>query len=136
MSTPKLFQPIQIGNIQLAHRVVFAPVTRFRADENHTPLPHVEDYYEQRASTPGSFLVSEATLIAERAAKHAPGIWSDEHIAAWKRGLCSVAATIRVTYLFFVTKIMDKVHAKESFMYLQLWAPGRVGSNFPDPADV
>ncbi|KAJ7871129.1 NADH oxidase family-domain-containing protein [Mycena olivaceomarginata] len=85
MSTPKLFQPIQIGNIQLAHRVVFAPVTRFRADENHTSLPHVEDYYEQRASTPGSFLVSEATLIAERAAKHAPGIWSDEHIAAWKR---------------------------------------------------
>jgi hypothetical protein len=33
-------------------------------------------------------------------------------------------------------KITDKVHAKGSFMHFQLWAPGRVGSNFPDPADA
>jgi NADPH2 dehydrogenase len=87
MSTTKLFQPIRVGDIQLNHRVVFAPTTRFRADDDHTPLPHVAEYYEQRASTAGSLIISEATLIALRAgaAKHAPGIWSDDQIAAWKK---------------------------------------------------
>ncbi|KAJ6601062.1 hypothetical protein DFH09DRAFT_1020324 [Mycena vulgaris] len=108
MSGPKLFQPTQVGDIQLSHHVVFAPTTRFRADANHAPLPHVAEYYEQRASTPGSLLISEATLIAARAGgyKHAPGIWSDAQIAAWKI-------------------ITDRVHAKGSYIYLQLWALGR-----------
>ncbi|KAJ7146456.1 hypothetical protein C8R44DRAFT_837130 [Mycena epipterygia] len=109
MSSPKLFQPTQLGDIELSHRVVFAPTTRFRADANHVPLPHVAEYYEQRASTSGSLLISEATFIAPRAGgyKHAPGIWSDEQISAWK-------------------KVTDRVHAKGSYMYLQLWAMGRV----------
>ncbi|KAJ6617435.1 putative NADPH2 dehydrogenase chain OYE2 [Mycena sp. CBHHK59/15] len=111
MSSPKLFQPIQVGDVELKHRVVFAPTTRFRADANHAPLPHVAEYYEQRASTPGSLLISEATFIAPRAGgyKNAPGIWSVEQISAWK-------------------KITDRVHAKGSFMYLQLWALGRAAS--------
>ncbi|KAJ6520563.1 hypothetical protein C8R45DRAFT_64209 [Mycena sanguinolenta] len=108
MSSSKLFQPTTVGDIALNHRVVFAPTTRFRADAGHAPLPHVADYYEQRASTSGSLLISEATLIAPRAGgyKHAPGIWSDEQISAWKT-------------------VTDKVHAKGSYMYLQLWALGR-----------
>ncbi|KAJ7146477.1 hypothetical protein C8R44DRAFT_600641 [Mycena epipterygia] len=108
MSSPKLFQPTRLGDIELNHRVVFAPTTRFRADANHVLLAHVAEYYEQRASTSGSLLISEATFIAPRAGgyKHAPGIWSDEQISAWK-------------------KVTDRVHAKGSYMYLQLWAMGR-----------
>ncbi|KAJ7146452.1 FMN-linked oxidoreductase [Mycena epipterygia] len=108
MSSPKLFQPTQLGDIELSHRVVFAPTTRFRADANHAPLPHVAEYYEQRANMSGSLLISEATFIAPRAGgyKHAPGIWSEEQISAWK-------------------KVTDRVHAKGSYMYLQLWAMGR-----------
>ncbi|KAJ7248482.1 hypothetical protein C8J57DRAFT_1240402 [Mycena rebaudengoi] len=111
MSSPKLFQPIQVGDIQLNHRIVFAPTTRFRTDASHVPLSHVADYYEQRASTPGSLLISEATFIAARAGgmTNAPGIWSDEQISAWK-------------------KITDRVHAQGSFMYLQLWALGRAAA--------
>ncbi|KAJ6601074.1 NADH:flavin oxidoreductase/NADH oxidase [Mycena vulgaris] len=110
MSSPKLFQPTQIGDIELSHRVVFAPATRFRADANHTPLPHVAEYYEQRASTPGSFLISEATIIAARAGGYTngPGIWSDAQISAWKA-------------------VADRVYAKGSYMYLQLYALGRAG---------
>ena len=67
MSSSQLFQSIRVGDVDLAHRVVFAPTTRFRADANHVPLPHVAEYYEQRASTPGSLLISEATFIALRA---------------------------------------------------------------------
>ncbi|KAJ7857041.1 hypothetical protein B0H13DRAFT_2077808 [Mycena leptocephala] len=108
MSSAKLFHPTRVGDIELNHRVVFAPTTRFRADAGHVPFPHVAEYYEQRASTSGSLLISEATLIASRAGghKHAPGIWSDEQISAWK-------------------SITDRVHAKGSYMYLQLWALGR-----------
>ncbi|KAJ6508828.1 hypothetical protein C8R45DRAFT_968895 [Mycena sanguinolenta] len=108
MSSSKLFQPTTVGDIELNHRVVFAPTTRFRADAGHAPLPHVAEYYEQRASTSGSLLISEATFIAPRAGgyKHAPGIWSDEQISAWKA-------------------VTNRVHAKGSYMYLQLWALGR-----------
>ncbi|KAJ7511743.1 hypothetical protein B0H11DRAFT_1952865 [Mycena galericulata] len=108
MSSPKLFQSTRVGDMGLGHRIVFAPTTRFRADANHAPLPHVAEYYGQRASTPGSLLISEATFIAPRAGgyKHAPGIWSEEQIAAWR-------------------KVTDAVHAKGSYLYLQLWALGR-----------
>ncbi|KAJ6581848.1 FMN-linked oxidoreductase [Mycena capillaripes] len=108
MSIPKLFQPALVGDIELKHRIVFAPSTRFRADKNHVQLPHVAEYYAQRASTPGTLLISEATFIAPRAGgyAHVPGIWSDDQIVAWK-------------------KVTDAVHAKGSYMYLQLWALGR-----------
>ncbi|KAJ7447179.1 NADH:flavin oxidoreductase/NADH oxidase [Mycena latifolia] len=111
MSIPKLFEPTQVGDMQLSHRVVFAPTTRFRADTNHVPLPHVAEYYEQRSSTSGSLLISEAAFIAPRAGgyKHAPGIWSDAQISAWRT-------------------ITDRVHAKGSYIYLQLFAMGRAGT--------
>lgn len=95
----------------LQHRVVMAPLTRFRADAQHVPLPHITDYYAQRASVPGTLLITEGTFIAQRAGGYAnvPGIWSDAQIAAWKN-------------------ITDAVHAKKSFIYLQLWALGRTAT--------
>ncbi|KAJ7097540.1 hypothetical protein C8R44DRAFT_811591 [Mycena epipterygia] len=108
MTPSKLFQPIQLGDVLLKHRIAMAPLTRFRADGQHVPLPHVQEYYEQRASVPGTLLITEATYIAARAGglDHVPGIWSEEQIAAWKQ-------------------ITNAVHAKGSFIYLQLWALGR-----------
>jgi NADPH2 dehydrogenase len=66
------------------------------------------EYYAQRASFPGTLLVSEATPIAPQAGGYSniPGIWNDKQIAGWK-------------------KVVDAVHAKGSFIYLQLWAMGR-----------
>ena len=92
-ATPALFQPAQVGNMLLQHRVVMAPLTRFRATADHVPPPIVAEYYAQRASIPGTFLVSEATLIKHEAGgyAHVPGIWSDEQIAAWKEvGICFI----------------------------------------------
>lgn len=88
----KLFEPIKVGNIALQHRVVLAPLTRCKADEAHVPyLPLVAEYYGQRASRPGSLLITEATSIAARAGgyAHVPGIWSPEQIAAWK-SVCGI----------------------------------------------
>jgi len=106
--TPKLFQPIKVGRMNLQHRVVMAPLTRFRADSNHVHTDLAVEYYRQRASTPGTLLITEATFITPRAGgyTHVPGIYSKEQIAAWKR-------------------ITEAVHAKGSYIFMQLWALGR-----------
>ncbi|KAL0062737.1 hypothetical protein AAF712_010359 [Marasmius tenuissimus] len=75
-TTPKLFTPIQIGFMDLQHRVVHAPTSRYRADTNSVPLtPIVGKYYEQRARVPGTLLISEGTLIS-REAGGAPNIYA------------------------------------------------------------
>jgi NADPH2 dehydrogenase len=86
-SLPKLFQPANLGALQLKHRIVLAPLTRYRSSLEHVPtLPLMKEYYTQRASTPGTLLFTEATFIAARAGGYpnVPGIWSDEQIAAWR----------------------------------------------------
>jgi NADPH2 dehydrogenase len=89
MSSPTstLFAPLKVGTVELQHRVVLAPLTRYKADDAHVPyLPLVADYYSQRARKPGTLLITEATFIAARAGgyAHIPGIWSAEQIKAWK----------------------------------------------------
>ena len=88
--SPKLFQQINVGRMTLHHRVVLAPLTRFRIDAEHIPLlPIVSEYYAQRGSSPGTLLIAEAMLVAPQAGGHNrfPGIWSDAQIAAWKKVL-------------------------------------------------
>ncbi|KAH9945535.1 hypothetical protein B0H21DRAFT_433075 [Amylocystis lapponica] len=111
MSSPKVFQPIKVGTVDLAHRVVLAPLTRYRADRAHVHSELAIEYYAQRASTPGTLLISEAVLISPQAGGYAyvPGIWNDAQIAAWKR-------------------ITDAVHAKGSYIYMQLIAVGRAAN--------
>ncbi|KAE8159550.1 hypothetical protein BDV40DRAFT_234520 [Aspergillus tamarii] len=115
MTTSKLFTPLQVGRMQLAHRITMAPLTRFRNDDDHVPLPIVKEHYEQRGSVPGTLLITEATLISPRAGgfSNVPGIWSEAQIAAWRT-------------------VTDAVHAKGSYIFMQLWALGRVA----DPTDL
>jgi len=85
-STSALFRPLPVGAINVGHRVVMAPLTRFRANKDHVHGELAETYYTQRASVPGTLLVTEATPIAPQAGGYAnvPGIWSDAQIAGWK----------------------------------------------------
>lgn len=108
MADSRLFSPMRIGQCQLQHRIVMAPLTRFRASDSHIPLPFVKDYYAQRASVPGTLLITEATFISPRASGYpnVPGIWNSDQVKAWKE----------------VTKA---VHQKGSYIFLQLWALGR-----------
>ncbi|KAJ5341020.1 Aldolase-type TIM barrel [Penicillium brevicompactum] len=107
----KLFTPLRVGRVDLSNRIAMAPMTRFRADDNHVPLPFVKEYYAQRASVPGTLLITEATFISARAGGYpnVPGIYNDAQIAAWK-------------------EVTDAVHAKGSHIYVQLWALGRVAN--------
>jgi hypothetical protein len=84
-SIPKLFQPIRVGTADLQHRVVMAPMARFRADAQHVHGPLALEYYKQRTSVPGTLAITEGTIIAAQAGgyRNVPGIWSDEQISGW-----------------------------------------------------
>ncbi|KAG2346469.1 FMN-linked oxidoreductase [Suillus weaverae] len=109
--TPTLFTPIKVGHMSISHRIVLAPLTRVRAYPTHVPGPHAATYYAQRASVPGTLLVSEATFISQAAGggDFVPGIYTQEHVEGWKR-------------------VTDAVHEKGSFIFCQLWAPGRAAA--------
>lgn len=111
-SQTKLFQPIKVGDVELKHRIVLAPLTRGRGTEEHVPLiPIVKKYYADRASVPGTLLISEGIHIAMKAGglPFVPGIWSEEQAVAWK-------------------EINDAVHAKGSFIFAQLYGFGRAAT--------
>ncbi|KAG1819035.1 uncharacterized protein BJ212DRAFT_1495228 [Suillus subaureus] len=80
MMTPTLFTPIQVGSMRISHRIVLAPLTRLRAYPTHVPGPHTATYYAQRASVPGTLLISEATSISQAAGgrEFVPGIYTQE----------------------------------------------------------
>jgi NADPH2 dehydrogenase len=112
MVESRLFKPLKLGNINLRHRIVMSPLTRFRADDEHVPLPFVAEYYAQRASVPGTLLITEATYISPEHSGYpnAPGIYNDTQIEAWKT-------------------VTNAVHEKGSYIVAQLWALGRAAGN-------
>jgi 2,4-dienoyl-CoA reductase-like NADH-dependent reductase (Old Yellow Enzyme family) len=103
-----------------------APLTRFRANKGHIHGELAKTYYEQRASVPGTLIVSEASFIAPQAGRYAnaPGIWSDAQVLGWK-------VARKPTCLFAVVgypdlkKVTDVVRARGSFIFLQLGTLGR-----------
>jgi N-ethylmaleimide reductase len=104
----KLFTPVQLGPMQLKHRVVMAPLTRSRSIQpNSIPGSLMAEYYAQRASE-GGFILGEATNISvtSRGWLGAPGLYTDEQVEGWK-------------------KIVDAVHRKGAHMFAQLWHTGR-----------
>lgn len=102
MTLPKLFTPIQAGRVRLAHRVVLAPLTRGRANAQHVHSELAAEYYAQRASVPGTLLITEGTVIAAKATgvPFVPGVWTDEQIAAWRK----VRLVFRVVSCLWVTR--------------------------------
>ncbi|KAK2031989.1 FMN-linked oxidoreductase [Colletotrichum zoysiae] len=124
MAESNLFKPLRVGNTTLQHRIVMAPLTRFRADHGtHAPLPMVKEYYAQRASVPGTMIITEATFVSREhdgltyaglrhtPGVYTPGVYTPGQVAAWK-------------------EVTDAVHARGSFVWMQLWALGRAA----DPA--
>lgn len=108
MKDSKLFSPLELGAMELGHRIAMAPLTRLRADKNHVQQPLAVEYYTQRACVPGTLLIAEATLIspAHAGMPHGPGIWTQEQVTAWRT-------------------ITDAVHARGCSIICQLVAPGR-----------
>jgi 2,4-dienoyl-CoA reductase-like NADH-dependent reductase (Old Yellow Enzyme family) len=102
-----LFDPIQIGDLQLNNRIIMAPLTRCRADEGRVPNALMAEYYVQRASA--GLIISEATAVTPMGVGYpdTPGIWSDTQVRGW-------------------SNITKAVHAAGGKIVLQLWHVGRI----------
>ncbi|MDY0148054.1 MAG: alkene reductase, partial [Halothiobacillus sp.] len=116
-SNSVLLQPITLGQISLANRMVMAPLTRCRAGEGNVPTDLMVEYYRQRATA--GLIISEATQIMPEGQGYpsTPGIHSPEQIAGWK-------------------KVTSAVHAAGGKMVLQLWHVGRVSHSSFQPGGV
>ncbi|MEG3176684.1 alkene reductase [Sphingomonas sp. RB3P16] len=101
-----LFAPATLGALDLANRIVMAPLTRSRASDDGVVGELQATYYAQRATA--GLIIAEATNISAQGRGYAltPGIWSDEQVAGWKQ-------------------VTDAVHAAGGKIVSQLWHVGR-----------
>jgi len=101
-----LFRPVRLGPLDLPHRVVMAPMTRSRANEQGVPSSLAIEYYRQRSSA--ALIVTEATQVSSEGAgnMYTPGIHTAAQMEAWRR-------------------ITDAVHEEGGRIFLQLWHAGR-----------
>jgi N-ethylmaleimide reductase len=102
----ELFTPLAAGQLQLANRVVMAPLTRNRAPGN-VPTALMATYYAQRASA--GLLITEATAISPQAQGYSdvPGLYTAEQCHGWRA-------------------VTHAVHAAGGCIVNQLWHVGRI----------
>lgn len=102
-----LFDKLKVGNLELNNRIVLAPMTRSRANDEGVQPEYAAEYYGQRAS--GGLLITEATNVSPMAKGYprTPGIYTKEQIDSW----CPIA---------------DAVHARGGKIFMQLFHTGRI----------
>ena len=102
-----LFAPYELGSLELANRLVMAPLTRNRAGANEAPTELAAEYYAQRATA--GLIVSEGTQPSAigQGYPHTPGLHTDEQVAGWRL-------------------VADAVHARGGKIVVQLMHAGRI----------
>jgi N-ethylmaleimide reductase len=102
-----LFSPVTLGDLELANRVVMAPLTRMRAGGSGVPNDLIVEHYAQRASI--GLIITEGTYprFESQAFVGQPGIVTDEQVAGWAR-------------------VADAVHARGGRIVMQVMHGGRV----------
>lgn len=102
-----LFDKLKLGHLELDNRMIMAPMTRSRADDEGVQPKFVAEYYAQRAG--GGLLITEATNISPMAKGYVrtPGIFTQAQIDSWR-------------------PIADAVHTKGGRIYMQLFHTGRI----------
>jgi N-ethylmaleimide reductase len=102
-----LFDSIRIGDIDLANRIVMAPLTRNRAGPGQVPTDLAVEYYRQRASA--GLIITEASQVCPEGQGYldSPGIHDARQVAGWRR-------------------VTDAVHAEGGRIVIQLWHVGRI----------
>jgi len=114
-----LFDPLQLGDIHIANRVVMAPLTRDRAGPGRTSRALNAEYYAQRADpkSGAGLIITEGTQVDALGQGYldTPGIYSPEQLAGWKL-------------------VTDAVHAKGGKIVAQIWHVGRISHTSLLPA--
>jgi 2,4-dienoyl-CoA reductase-like NADH-dependent reductase (Old Yellow Enzyme family) len=85
-----LFDPLELGALELPNRIVMAPLTRARSNRDAIPNELMAAYYAQRASA--GLIISEATGISREGLgwPNAPGLWNDAQVEGWKQVTAAV----------------------------------------------
>jgi N-ethylmaleimide reductase len=113
--TEGLLRPYLLGDLQLKNRIVMAPLTRTRADnQGKVPNELMAEYYAQRAGA--GLTITEGTFVSEQGQGWygAPGVYNEEQRAGWKR-------------------VTDAVHSAGGLIFVQLWHQGSVSHRFLYP---
>lgn len=107
VDTSVLFDGVTIGDLELANRLVMAPLTRSRANADGTANAMMAEYYGQRASA--GLIISESAYISAqgKSAINTPGLHTEAQIASWQQ-------------------VTDTVHARGGRIFAQLVHAGRV----------
>lgn len=102
-----LFEPYQLSDLTLANRMVMAPLTRNRADENGVVTPMMVTYYQQRASA--GLVVTESAPVSSEGVgyPYTPGIYTDTQAESWLH-------------------VADAVHSAGGHIFVQLQHCGRI----------
>ncbi|NQX11772.1 alkene reductase [Microbacteriaceae bacterium VKM Ac-2855] len=102
-----LFSPLTAGDLDLANRVVMAPLTRTRAGADGVPTALIAEHYAQRAGL--GLIITEGTYPSaeSRAYPGQPGIVTDAQQEGWRR-------------------VAEAVHAAGGRIVMQLMNGGRV----------
>jgi N-ethylmaleimide reductase len=105
--TQSVWDPIRVGNMELPHRLVMAPMTRDRSSPAGVPGKLNAEYYAQRASL--ALVVSEGTQPSADGQGYllTPGIHSSEQAAGWRT-------------------VSEAVHAANGRLFIQLMHVGRI----------
>ena len=110
-----LFQPLTVGDITIANRIVMAPLTRNRATHGtDAPNDLNVEYYAQRAGA--GLIVTEASQISRQGQGYifTSGIYSDAQVEGW-------------------LKVVKAIHAAGSKVFLQAWHVGRISHTSLQP---
>jgi 2,4-dienoyl-CoA reductase-like NADH-dependent reductase (Old Yellow Enzyme family) len=103
-----LFEPVTVGPLTLANRVVMAPMTRCRADHRDAvPNELMVEYYRQRARA--GLILSEGVPVSDNARGYlnTAALWNEAQAAGWQR-------------------VNDAVHGAGGRIFAQLWHCGRI----------
>ena len=104
---PTLFDPLRVGNIELDNRIVMAPMTRSRANDEGVQPSYAAEYYSQRASA--GLIITEATNVSPMAKGYirTPGIYTNEQSESWRN-------------------VTQSVHARGGKIFMQIFHTGRI----------
>ena len=108
MQNQVLLTPYNLAGLQLKNRMVMAPMTRSRSNnEGNVATALTAEYYAQRASA--GLIITEGTFVSPQAVGfiNVPAIYSEAQVEGWKL-------------------VTQAVHDKGGKIFAQLWHTGRL----------
>ncbi|RLV96248.1 NADPH dehydrogenase afvA [Spathaspora sp. JA1] len=113
-SVPKLFQPIQVGNLRLHNRIGVSPMCMYSADDKLEATPfHLIHYGAILSRGPGITIVESASVSHDGGlSPHDLGIWTDEQAKKLK-------------------PIVEFAHSQSQLIAIQINHGGRKASGQP-----